>query len=182
VQKEAGVLNEAGDVQLRRFAPPDAASIIAWPQSPAEAQWWAGAQAGWPLSIEALERWHADPDIHPYVLAGAATLLGYGELWIDAEEHEVELARLIVAPEQRGRGFGVALALALLRAAGRTNYPRAFLRVAPDNHVAVRCYRRAGFTPLSPAEQALFNQGQPIDYLWMGGCVRNARGEQPTSR
>ena len=56
-----------------------------------------------------------DPDndhfTGPFVMAAfntrvvqrTASLLGYGELWVDAEEQEVELARLIVAPWQRGK-------------------------------------------------------------------------------
>jgi len=102
--------------------------------------------------------------------ASGESLLGYGELWVDAGEQEVELARLIVAPAHRGQGVGVALVRLLLAEARRTAYPRVFLRVIPDNHAAIACYLRAGFTPLSPGDQQSFNQGQPVGYLWMGFC------------
>lgn len=154
-------------LQLRRFSPQDTASIISWPQSIKEARWWAGPQTSWPIPTETVQRWHADPDVHPYMLSNRATLLGYGELWVDASEQEVELARLIVRPEQRGQGLGVSLVRLLLEEAKRTDYPRAFLRLFPDNHPAITCYRRAGFTVVSPADQQSFNHGQPIDYLWM---------------
>ncbi len=42
---------------------------------------------------EAIQRWHADPEVQPYMLTHGATLLGYGELWVDVVEQEVELAR-----------------------------------------------------------------------------------------
>jgi hypothetical protein len=31
---------------------------------------------------------------------------GYGELWLDTDEDEVELARLIVPPDRRHQGLG----------------------------------------------------------------------------
>jgi ribosomal protein S18 acetylase RimI-like enzyme len=114
-----------------------------------------------------MQRWHYDPDTYPYVLHSGVSLLGYGELWVDAGEQEVELARLIVAPAQRGQGIGVTLVRRLLEEVRRTAYPRAFLRVVPDNRIAIACYLRAGFTAVIKADQQTFNRGQPIEYLWM---------------
>lgn len=159
-------------LQLRRFRPHDTASLITWPQSLAEAQWWAGPQTPWPLAPTVIQRWHTDPDARPYVLHNGALLLGYGELWVDAEEQEVELARVIVAPAQRGTGLGVALVRQLLAEAGRTAYARTFVRVVPENRVAIACYLRAGFTPVSQVDQLAFNRGQPIAYLWMSHVAR----------
>jgi hypothetical protein len=88
-------------LQLRRFSPQDATTIIGWPQSLREAQWWAGPHTRWPLTPEAMQRWHYDPGTHPYVFHSGASMLGYGELWLDAEEQEVALARLIVLPMKR---------------------------------------------------------------------------------
>lgn len=154
-------------LQLRRYSPEDAAIIVAWPQSVDEASWWAGPQTRWPIAPEVFQRWHVDPDVQPYILSSETALLGYGELRVDADEQEVELARLIVAPQHRGQGIGGALVRLLLEAARPTGYPRAFLRVFPDNRTAIACYLRAGFTPLSPAEQQTFNHGQPMVYHWM---------------
>lgn len=161
------MLNNENTLHLRGFSPQHTASIITWPQSITEARWWAGPQTSWPIPMEAVQRWHDDPEVHPYILSNGATLLGYGELWVDAVEQEVELARLIIAPEHRGQGVGVSLVRLLLEKVNRTDYPRAFLRVVPDNHVAITCYRRAGFTPVSSDDQQSFNYGQPIEYLWM---------------
>ncbi len=162
------MLTNESTPQLRRFSPQDAASVLAWPQSLTEARWWAGPQTSWPIPPEAFQRWHDDPDAHPYILGDRATPLGYGELWIDAAEREVELARLIVAPGQRGQGVGASLVRLLLDEARRTGYPRAFLRVFPDNQAAISCYLRAGFTPVSPAEQQSFNHA-PADRVCLDG-------------
>lgn len=159
--------NNANIFHLRPFTSQDAPFIIAWPQSLTEARWWAGTHMSWPLPIDTMRHWHDDPEVHPYMLTKGATLLGYGELWLDAVEREVELARLIVAPAQRGQGVGVALVQLLLKQARSTPYPRTFLRVFPDNHVAIACYRRVGFTPVSLTEQETFNRGQSVEYVWV---------------
>lgn len=159
-------------LQLRRFTPHDAAALISWPQSLAEARWWAGPQTRWPLTPAVIQRWHTDPDARPYLLHSGELLLGYGELWVDAEEQEVELARVIVAPTQRGKGFGVTLVQQLLAEARCSAYPCTFVRVVPENRVAIACYLRAGFTPVSLDDRQAFNRGQPIEYLWMSHIAR----------
>lgn len=161
---------------LRRASAQDTALILTLPQTITEARWWAGPQTRWPLTSEDVQRWHADPDVHPYILSQGSTLLGYGELWVDPVEQEVELARLIVAPTHRGQGVGVCLVRLLLKEARHFDYPYAFLRVNPDNQVAIACYLRAGFERVSPSEQASFNQGQPIKYLWMR-ILNSSKGE-----
>ncbi|MGC5009621.1 GNAT family N-acetyltransferase [Streptosporangium sp. DT93] len=97
----------------------------------------------------------------------AAGPIGYGELWLDIEENEVELARIIVAPGARGRGVGRELVRALTRQAGETGLADVFMRVHPDNDRALRCYRGAGFLPVDPALAATWNLPQPIDYVWL---------------
>jgi ribosomal protein S18 acetylase RimI-like enzyme len=170
--QETGQRNEPDNptgLALQRFTAQDAEVIVTWPQSITEARWWAGPHISWPLTNAVVQHWHVDPDVHPYILNQGATLLGYGELWVDPVAQEVELARLIVAPMHRGQGIGVCLVRLLLAQAEQTGYPQIFLRVCPDNHAAITCYLRAGFTPFSPEKQSAFNQGQPLDYLWLRG-------------
>ena len=42
-----------------------------------------------------------------------------------------------------------------------------FMRVHPDNAVALRSYAGAGFVPVSAAEAAAWNVGQPTQYVWL---------------
>lgn len=97
--------------------------------------------------------------------AGAA--VGYGEVWEDDEENEAEIARLIVDPAVRGRGIGRALVSELLAAARGRGWDDVWLRVVPENEPALRAYAAAGFTPASAEEQAAFNVGQPVAYVWL---------------
>lgn len=56
--------------------------------------------------------------IQPFGLYHGEQLVAYGELWVDDEEAGVELARLIVAPGERGQGLGRRLATMLAGLAG----------------------------------------------------------------
>ena len=152
---------------LERFRQRHAAEVAGWAATPEEARWWGGHATQWPVDASALSAWHADPDVRPYVLVDAGTPAGYGEVWVDEEEQEVELGRIIVAPERRGQGLGRLLVSLLLEQAAQTGYPAAFVRVAPDNAAALACYAGAGFAPVTPDERRRFNEGQPVAYAWL---------------
>lgn len=92
--------------------------------------------------------------------------MAYGELWVDAGEREVELARLLVAPAHRGRGIGRRLTRLLVERARRI-HPRVFPRVHADHTAALRCFAAAGIRRVSAAEEARWNRDQPIPYAWM---------------
>lgn len=95
----------------------------------------------YPFPEELRANWRtADADIHSYLLFDGERPVGYGEVWLDDEEDEVELARIIVDPKVRGRGIGGELVRALLGPALDAGYSEVFLRVRP------RTRRRSGPT------------------------------------
>jgi ribosomal protein S18 acetylase RimI-like enzyme len=150
---------------LREFRGPDAQEVARWPGSPDEVRRWAGSDPGWPVDVAVFGRWHVDPDVRPYILCDEEEPIGYGEVWVDEPEQEVELARIIVSPDRRGNGKGRRLVRLLLERAVLARLPDAFVRVVPENGAAIGCYRGAGFSPVSEREE--FNRGQPVDYVWM---------------
>ena len=152
---------------LREFRAADAREVARWATSADEAHRWAGSDPGWPVDVSVFGRWHAESDVRPYVLCDEAETVGYGEVWIDEPEQEVELARIIVSPNHRGRGHGQRLVRLLLEQASLAELPDAFVRVVPQNESALACYRGAGFLPVSNPEREEFNRGQPVDYVWM---------------
>ena len=118
---------------------------------------------------EVISGWSAADDVDTFLLLDGEGPVAYGELWLDEEEGEVELARLLVAPERRGQGTGRALT-SLLAAAARDRHPHletVCLRVRPENTAGHRAYEAAGFTFVDAATEAAWNLGQPTQYRWM---------------
>jgi ribosomal protein S18 acetylase RimI-like enzyme len=120
-------------------------------------------------------RWSEQPDVRSYLLVEGGQPVAYGELWIDDDEAEVELARIVVDPRRRGQHLGRALARLLAEEAAGS-YPDVFLRLVPGNTAALRSYSAAGFTRVDPEVERDWNRGQPVAYLWMAF----SRREQPS--
>ena len=104
--------------------------------------------------------------MEPFGLSRGEQLVAYGELWADDGEAGVEIARLIVAPGERGQGMGRGLA-AMLADVARSRY----LRVHPDNIAAQRCYTAAGVQSVGPGQAAAWNAGQPVECLWLSAAT-----------
>jgi ribosomal protein S18 acetylase RimI-like enzyme len=152
-------------LQLRSF-PAELAGVVAgWATTEEEVLLWCGSRTA-PLTPEQISAWASEDGVQPFGLYRDNGLVAYGELWVDDEEAEVELARLIVDPSQRGQGLGQYLVteLALL---GRSRHPQVFLRVHSGNVAALRCYAAAGFEPVGSDQAAAWNIGQPFEYVWL---------------
>lgn len=151
-----------------RLRPADASyaeTIARWARTPNEVLQWCG-HPECPVPVEVIRSWAADDGVQAFALYDEGVLTAYGELWVDHDEQEVELARLIVDPARRGRGVGRRLA-ALLADRARASYADVFLRVHPDNAAALRSYAAAGFGPVPQADQAQWNRGQALEYCWL---------------
>jgi ribosomal protein S18 acetylase RimI-like enzyme len=154
-------------MRLDGFRPEDATEIAAWPASAAEAASWAGAAARWPVAAADILVWHDDPSVRTFVLHDGGQAVAYGEIWVDEEEREIELARIIVRPDRRGQGAGRLLVQLLLARSQDFGLPVAFVRVVPANTAALACYQGAGLTLVSEQERQASNRGQPVDYVWL---------------
>src|SRR3954447_23060641 len=114
-----------------------------------------------------LADWLEDPEISGFLLLRSGTPVAYGELWVEPDDAEAQLAHLVVNPALRRQGLGRALAVSLVDRARADGLRNIFLRVDPGNEVAIACYASAGFVRCSAEEEAEYNAGQPAAYLWM---------------
>jgi ribosomal protein S18 acetylase RimI-like enzyme len=154
-------------VELRSFEGAYAPLVAGWTRTAQEVSLLTGRDE-YPFPADILSSWRAiADDIQAYLYFDGETPVAYGELWLDDEEDEVELARLIVDPDLRGKGIGTDFVRALLEPARSTGYADIFLRVRPDNAQAIRAYLRAGFQPVDEAVAAEWNKPQPINYTWL---------------
>src|SRR3954447_13199933 len=151
---------------LEPFDPARAALVAGWAVGDEVVRAWCAVE-GDAVPSDVVASWsHAD-DVEAFLFAEAGDEpIAYGELWLDDEEGEVELARLLVAPDRRGRGVGRALVLSLAEHARRTHpeLSDVILRVRPENEQAIRAYAAAGFVAVAADEQSVWNQGQRFAY------------------
>ncbi len=150
-------------VDFERFQERDAAIIAGWAGDTHASMMWCSLPS---VSADIVSSWSSSATVLAWVMRDNDRTLGYGEIWIDHEENEVELARLIVDPESRGRGYGTQLASGLAEI-GRRHFPLVSLRVHPQNDVAIRSYAAAAFQRVEAAQEAAWNIGQPVEYVWM---------------
>ncbi|GAA4181662.1 hypothetical protein GCM10022252_06410 [Streptosporangium oxazolinicum] len=153
-------------MDLLPFTATYAATVAGWPASPLEVAMWCGRHE-FPLPARVVADWQRGEDVRSHLLLAEEGPLGYGELWVDTEEDEIELARIIVAPGARGRGIGRELVRGLAALAREAGYANVFMRVHPDNDRALRCYRGAGFLLVDAHLAAEWNVAQPVDYVWL---------------
>jgi ribosomal protein S18 acetylase RimI-like enzyme len=154
-------------MELRGFGDEYGRLVAGWAGSAQEVGLLCG-RVEYPFPADLIGSWRkADPDIQSYLYFDGDRPVGYGELWLDADEDEVELARIIVDPSERGKGIGAELVRALLKPAIAAGHPDIFLRVRPDNAVAIKTYLAVGFLDVSPSEMDEWNADQPIPYRWM---------------
>jgi ribosomal protein S18 acetylase RimI-like enzyme len=136
-------------LRLRIFRPGDDLELIRWVPDPATLGMFAGQTLTWPLDPSQLEAVRDDARVLAWtawaVTPGAPEVaVGHAEL-VRTDPQRIVLARVIVAPDHRRRGFGRQLVAAVLAEASRRGHPRVALNVLRDNVAAMRLYRSVGF-------------------------------------
>ena len=154
-------------MELRGFSDEHGVQVASWALDAKEVALLSG-RTEYPFPEDLLTNWRTvEKDIHSYLLFDGDQPVGYGEIWLDDEEDEVELARIIVDPKLRGRGVGGELVRALLGPALDAGYSEVFIRVRPENVPAIRAYHGSGFVDVPAALMEEWNDGQPVPYRWM---------------
>jgi ribosomal protein S18 acetylase RimI-like enzyme len=153
--------------QLLKYSAINASEVLSWIQTPEELMNWAAIK-DFPLSdISVFEQWHKDPEIQSYLLQQHREYIGYGEIWYDARDNSVELARLVINPKYRRQGFGQELIKQLLNCIKDQGFQTVILRLFPTNIIAKSCYEKVGFRKMPPEIEAENNADQSYIFDWM---------------
>lgn len=114
----------------------------------ADVQRWGGEGFLLPLTRTHFMQQLQLPDTASYLLSDTGRPVGFGQLCDRFDKHH--LARLLIFPQYRGRGFGRQLMLSLLKQ-GLVQNPRLdfSLFVYTSNKIAVELYQSMGFVETS---------------------------------
>lgn len=147
---------------LRRATSADAAVALSWSPTMDILHHWAGATARWPATPETFWEDINNADATSFALVAAdAQMVGFGQVR-HREQKYGHLARLVIAPGQRGQGFGRLLCTSLMREAPKLYPIIAYsLFVYDDNPPAIALYASLGFV----------RQGTHENYPNMGWMV-----------
>jgi ribosomal protein S18 acetylase RimI-like enzyme len=129
-------------MMLRIATMKEESTISSWLRDKKDCKFTTGKEV---YSNEMYKEWTNATDQHGFFLIKDNEPLAYGEIWVDDDEGDLELAHLIVHPSHRGKGLGKELISQLLLKCKSYSYPEIFMRIVPENSRALRCYKAAGF-------------------------------------
>lgn len=133
---------------LRAAADEDFKTLIAWIKDKEACKLWAGPVVRFPLTLENLKQDIEYSPENTFAMEDAGgALVGLGQL-LDKDNNRIHLARIIVAPNQRGKGLGDLLCRLLIDE-GLKRFGEVYftLNVYSANTNAVKLYQNLGFKP-----------------------------------
>ena len=131
---------------LRAASDEDLKTVLVWIRDKEDCKLWAGPMVRFPLTLENLKQ---DIEFSPgntFAMQDAGgELLGLGQL-LDKGNQRIHMARVIIAPNQRGKGWGDLLCRLLIDE-GLKRFEEVYftLNVYSDNSNAVKLYHKLGF-------------------------------------
>ena len=135
-------------MNLRKAKRADLKTIIEWIPNELTCKRWAGPNVRFPLSIENLSIDIGLSDNNSYCLTYSGSIVAFGQL-LTKENGYLHLARIIVDPSKRTKGYGRLLCNALLQIASQWGYHKISLNVYRDNTRALKLYENLGFREIT---------------------------------
>lgn len=156
-----------GQLVLAPFSAHLADTVASWAASPDELHWVAPSTQP-PLTAEKVREWKRDEG-HAYILCYEPNRapVAYAELNpMRRDPTHFWLGHVLVCPQQRGRGIGLALVRKLIAVAfDELNSHRVSLVVFPENRAAIRCYAQAGMHCRGREQHQFNGRGPRFDLL-----------------
>jgi ribosomal protein S18 acetylase RimI-like enzyme len=122
----------------------DLDEVASWITTGRECEFWAGWRVAFPIDRRSLPVAIEFAESNAFSLIDADELVAFGQL-VKKKPHRGHLARLIVNPSVRGRGYGEMLVRTLLQRAHGESFERVSLNVDASNLPAVWLYLKLGF-------------------------------------
>ena len=138
-------------IELREFTPHDSPLLMTWIDGPTELLAWAGPTFTWPLDDRQLRAYAAESmTTHRHTWMGVDPASGravcHASLRIGADGATARLGRVLVAPDARSTGVGLALLNEVMTLAfGPLKLKRLELGVFSHNTRALALHERLGF-------------------------------------
>ena len=129
---------------LRSATRHDLEIAASWVTTARECELWAGRRVRFPIDLDALMETMAFATTGALVLEVDARIVALGQIVVKSGGR-AHLARLIVAPEHRGKHLGTRLVSLLLERARKSGHRMASLNVDPGNATAIALYSKLGF-------------------------------------
>jgi ribosomal protein S18 acetylase RimI-like enzyme len=135
---------------VRSAALKDLMTVASWIRTADECERWAGTQVTFPIDLVALPSTIEFARQNAYVMVLDGSVIAFGQVF-DKPQNRQHLAKFIVNPTHRGRGYGRIFLQELL---WRATADRVSLNVNENNSVAISLYAGAGFMVAErPADQ-----------------------------
>ncbi|MDX8344930.1 GNAT family N-acetyltransferase [Rossellomorea sp. YZS02] len=146
-------------MNIRKVTQEDEPVLKEWLNHPEDCMLVTGRQT---YSPDMFHSWYEAHDQFGYIFEDDSKAVAYGEIWVDAEEEDLELAHLVVAPSLRNKGIGKRLIQELLELCKDYPYEWVYMRIKPGNLQAIQCYKGAEFVE-DPSLRLSFNSR----WVWM---------------
>lgn len=132
--------------QIRPATPNDLVTVLSWVPTAEALRLWGGPLLSFPPSVSQTWRDIAATDGNSFTFVDEnGRLMGFGQA-LQRDAQTIHLARIILAPETRGQGWGRHFLESLMQmAVTRHQATRFTLNVYRDNLAAQALYRRCGF-------------------------------------
>jgi RimJ/RimL family protein N-acetyltransferase len=160
-------------VTLRPFGREDFPRLISWLPTEADLIEWCAAFFQYPLTDAQLERYlesSRQPNSRVVFTARSpgAEAVGHIEISQIWPHLSTRLSRVLVAPDQRRRGFASSMvAQALSVSFDQYFVDRVDVGVSATNSAATGCYAKLGFKPVGKWPNAIVAGSSTLDVIWM---------------
>jgi len=151
-------------MELRKYYDPlDREWVAGWIDSEEVATAFCGLNR---VTDQVFEGWLAAQDQLQFVLVNENNEpVAYGEIWVEEESRDVEIAHLLVTNEARGEGFGSEMMRKLVEyaTAKLKQTQRILARNEPENEVAAAALQKALFVRMEPVPE---DWSDEFDWYW----------------